>query len=76
VFGVVRLGWVFGVVRLGWVFGVVRLGWVFGVVRLGWVFGVVRLGWIEENVSGMVKFGSAVIKPFVENNASTMRQMI
>jgi hypothetical protein len=76
VFGVVRLGGVFGVVRLGGVFGVVRLGGVFGVVRLGRVFGVVRLGSIEENVSGMVKFGCPAIKPFVENTARHMRKII
>jgi hypothetical protein len=58
------------------VFGVVRLGGVFGVVRLGGVFGVVRLGSIEENVSGMVKFGCPAIKPFVENTARHMRKII
>ena len=48
---------------------------VFGVVRLGWVFGVVRLGWMEENVSGMVKFGCAVIKPIVEMSTRPIREM-
>jgi hypothetical protein len=52
------------------------LGRVFGVVRLGRVFGVVRLGSIEENVSGMVKFGCPAIKPFVENTARHMRKII